>query len=238
MTHPASRNIFVTGGTGYIGAPLVHALIARGHPVRALVRAESRSRAQRLLPAACEIVTGDALDARTFAEHVAGCGTFVQMVGVPHPSPRKARDFRDIDLQAALAGLSAAAERGVAHFVYLSVAQFPDGKAPAMRAYVDSRAEAEARIASSVGQGRLTATFLRPWYVLGPGHRWPLLLQPLYRIAEWVPALRANAVRMGLVTREEMVAALVHAVEHPADGIRVIDVPQIRAAVAIAPDEP
>ncbi|HEX5135208.1 MAG TPA: NmrA family NAD(P)-binding protein, partial [Thermoanaerobaculia bacterium] len=30
--------VFVAGGTGYIGRPLVAALLARGHGVRALVR--------------------------------------------------------------------------------------------------------------------------------------------------------------------------------------------------------
>jgi len=33
--------IFVTGSTGYIGRPLVEALLARGHVVHALARAGS-----------------------------------------------------------------------------------------------------------------------------------------------------------------------------------------------------
>ena len=234
MTDLAPRKVFITGGTGYIGVPLIHALIARGHQVHALVREDSRSRAREMLPAACDLVTGNALDADSFSAAVAGCDTFVQMVGVPHPNPRKARDFRDIDLKSALAGLAAATRQNVAHFVYLSVTQFPDGNAPAMRAYVASRAEAEARIASRVGRGKITATFLRPWYVLGPGHRWPILLKPLYWLASRVPALQANVDAMGLVSRKNMVAALVHAVEHPAKAIIVMGVTQIRAMGAAA----
>ncbi|MBL8524034.1 MAG: NmrA family NAD(P)-binding protein [Betaproteobacteria bacterium] len=222
------RTVFITGGTGYIGAPLIHALIARGHRVRALVRPASRLRAMQLLPAGCDLVEGDALDASSFAAAVRGSDTFVQMVGVPHPSPRKAQAFRDIDLAAALAGLSAAKKGHAAHFVYLSVTQFTDGKAPAMQAYVASRAEAEARIAADAGAGHLCATFLRPWYVLGPGHRWPLLLKPLYWLASLVPSKRDNVAAMGLVTREEMVAALVDAIEHPPLDLRIIGVPQIR----------
>ncbi|MEO8102974.1 MAG: NAD(P)H-binding protein [Betaproteobacteria bacterium] len=222
------RKIFITGGTGYIGAPLVHALVARGHQVRALVREASRIHAMQILPTACEIVSGNALDAASFSAAVAGCDTFVQMVGVPHPSPRKAREFRDIDLASALAGLEAAAGQGVKHLVYLSVSQFADGKAPAMRAYVASRAEAEVQIAARVATGTLAATFLRPWYVLGPGHRWPIFLKPLYRLASLFPALRANVENMGLVTRKEMVAALVRVVENPATAISVLGVTQIR----------
>jgi len=32
------RDVFVTGGTGYIGTRLIPALLARGHRVRALAR--------------------------------------------------------------------------------------------------------------------------------------------------------------------------------------------------------
>lgn len=231
-TESPPRIVFITGGTGYIGAPLIHALVARGHRVRALVRPASRSRATQLLPTDCDIVEGNALDASSFAAAVRGADTFVQMVGVPHPSPRKAQAFRDIDFAAALAGLSAAKKGHAGHFVYLSVTQFADGKAPAMQAYVASRAEAEARIAADAGAGHLCATFLRPWYVIGPGHRWPLWLKPLYWLASLVPSTRDNAAAMGLVTREEMVAALIDAIEHPPLDLRIIGVPQIREIAA------
>ena len=215
MTNISRRKIFIAGGTGYIGAPLIDALVARGHEVRALVREATLARAAKQLPPACELAPGDALDAGTFSARVSGCDTFVQMVGVPHPSPRKAGEFRNIDLCAAVAGLDAACSQRVAHFVYLSVTQFAGHRAPAMHAYVASRATAEARISAEVARGKLAASFLRPWYVLGPGHRWPLLLKPLYALASRVPALRANAQAMGLVTREDMIAALVFAIENP-----------------------
>ena len=73
---------------------------------------------------------------------------------------------------------------------------------------------------------------VRPWYVLGPGHRWPYLLIPFYALAERIPAMRAGARRLGLMTRAQMVAALVHAVEHPATGVRVVEVAEIREAAA------
>jgi len=73
---------------------------------------------------------------------------------------------------------------------------------------------------------RLTATVLRPWYVIGPGHRWPLLLKPFYAIAELVPAWRGGARRLGLVTLDQMVRAIVRAVEQPPPSgtIRIVDV--------------
>jgi uncharacterized protein YbjT (DUF2867 family) len=74
----------------------------------------------------------------------------------------------------------------------------------------------------------LPATLLRPWYVLGPGHRWPYLLLPFYAVLARLPATSAGAARLGLVTRGDMVAALVSAVEHPPAGVRIVEVPEIR----------
>jgi uncharacterized protein YbjT (DUF2867 family) len=90
---------------------------------------------------------------------------------------------------------------GVTQLVYVTVAQ----PAPIMRAYLAVRAAGE-RMIKEAG---LTATVLRPWYVLGPGHRWAMILVPLYKIAELVPATRETAKRLGLVTIEQMLGALV-----------------------------
>jgi hypothetical protein len=89
-----------------------------------------------------------------------------------------------------------------------------------------------ARGESLIADARLTATIVRPWYVLGPGHRWPLLLLPLYALASLVPATRERAERLGLVTLDAMIAALTRAVETPPEpGMRrIVDVPAIRAA--------
>ena len=78
----------------------------------------------------------------------------------------------------------------------------------------------------------LTATFVRPWYVLGPGHRWPYLLVPCCAVAERLPWTRESARRLGLVTLAQMTRALVGTIEAPppTGTRRVIDVPAIRAA--------
>lgn len=185
--------------------------------MRALARPGSETR----LPAGCERVLGNALDARSFADRVAPADTFVQLVGVAHPSPAKAAQFRDVDLVSVAASVSAASSAGVRHFVYVSVAR----PAPVMRAYQEVRGQGEALVAAS----GLDATFLRPWYVLGPGHRWAGLLRPGYWILERLPATRQTALRLGLVTLAQMVRALVAAVEEPPRGIRVVEVPEIRS---------
>lgn len=210
------RDIFVTGATGYIGRALVPELLARGHRVRALVRRGSESK----LPAGAIGVPGDPLNASTFAHAIAPSDTFIQLVGVPHPSPAKARLFREIDLVSVRESVAAARESSIRHFVYLSVAQ----PAPAMRAYVEVRAEGEALIRESA----LPATFLRPWYVLGPGHRWPYLILPLYWVWSAFPSQRDTAQRLYPVKLANVIRALVDAVENPAAGARIVEAPEMR----------
>jgi len=95
-----------------------------------------------------------------------------------------------------------------------------------MKAYVQVRMECE----ESIRRSGMNATILRPWYVLGPGHLWPYLLVPGYWLCERLPATREGALRLGLVTLKQMVCALVAAIEAPADGIQIVDVPAIRAS--------
>jgi uncharacterized protein YbjT (DUF2867 family) len=203
-----------------MGQRLIARLLERGHEVRALVRPGS----EKKLPAGCTPVFGNALDGASYAAQISPADTFVQLVGVAHPSPAKAAQFRQIDLPSGLGAIAAAKSAGIHHFIYLSVAH----PAPMMHAYIAVRAECEAAIES---QG-LNATILRPWYVLGPGHRWPYALIPMYKIAELLPATREGARRLGLVTLEQMIRALTFAVENPAVGRRIVTVPEIRAARA------
>lgn len=217
------RSVFVTGGTGYLGQRLVPALVRRGHSVRALVRPESAGR----LAAGALAVPGNALDGTSFADRIAPADTFVQLVGTPRPSPAKARQFREVDLVSVRESVAAARRaETLAHFVYVSVAR----PAPVMRAYQAVRAEGEALIR---GTG-LATTVLQPWYVLGPGHRWPFLLLPAYWVWERFASTRDTALRLGLLTLDQMVAALVAAIEHPPAGHRTLDVPAIRELGASA----
>jgi uncharacterized protein YbjT (DUF2867 family) len=214
---PNPRNIFITGGTGYVGCPLIAQLLERGHQVRALVRPGS----EKKLPPGCEAITGNALDAASYAGQIRPSDTFVQLVGVAHPSPAKAVQFRAIDLASGSGAIRAASQAEIQHFVYVSVAH----PAPMMKAYIEVRAECERMLRES----GLNATILRPWYVLGPGHRWPYLLLPMYWLMELLPPTRAGAQRLGLVTLAQMLRALVEAVENPPRGVRTVEVPQIRA---------
>jgi uncharacterized protein YbjT (DUF2867 family) len=147
----------------------------------------------------------------------------VLLVGTPHPSPAKAKEFREVDLVAAQAAAEAARRFArLAHIVYVSVAH----PAPVMKAYIEARSEGE-RLLGATG---VPLTVLRPWYVLGPGHWWPYALVPVYALLERVPSTRDSARRLGLVTHHQMLNALMRAIDGPvASGVRVVGVPEIRS---------
>jgi len=207
-------NVFVTGATGYIGRHLIPELIARGHTVRALVRPSSIGK----LVEGAEPVVGDALNAISFAHRLAPSDTFVQLVGVAHPSPTKAKEFQSVDLASIRESMRAVSGSSIRHVVYLSVAM----PAPAMKAYVEVREEGERLVRES----GLAATFIRPWYVLGPGHRWPYAILPAY----WVWSLfdRDTSSRLYPVKLAQVVRAIADAIENPPDGVRVVEAPEMR----------
>lgn len=209
-------NVFVAGGTGYIGRALIECLLKDRHSVRALARPGSENK----LPARCQKVMGNALDAATYREQVAPSDTFVHLVGVAHPGPGKKQEFHDIDLKSIECAVQAAVFAGIRHFVYISVAH----PAPVMHDYIAVRTRGEELIRSA----GLNATIVRPWYVLGPGHRWPYALLPFYLLMQAIPSTRESAFRLGLVRHHEMVGALRCAVKDPAAGVKVVDVREIR----------
>jgi uncharacterized protein YbjT (DUF2867 family) len=129
----------------------------------------------------------------------------VHLVGVAHPSPAKAEQFRTVDLAALRVSVAAAVKAHARHLVFVSLAH----PAPAMKAYVAVRQECEQIIQES----GLNATILRPWYILGPGHGWPYPLLPMYWLMERIPAPRESTLRLGLVTLQQMLNALVAAIE-------------------------
>ena len=199
-----------------MGRRLIPLLMQRGHKVKALVRKGSENKLARLV----SNVIADPLRMDSYTKEISPAETFVHLIGVPHPSPAKAAQFRDVDLVSVRVAVKAARDAGIRHFIYLSVAQ----PAPVMKAFLEVRHIGEEMIRAS----GIPATFVRPWYVLGPGHYWPYPLLPFFWIAERLPMMREAAKRLGFVTIQQMLNTLIWAVEKPAEGIRTIDVPRIR----------
>jgi nucleoside-diphosphate-sugar epimerase len=211
-----NNKIFVTGGTGYVGSSLIPKLMAHGFDVTALARKGSESK----LPSDCNIVLGNALDRNTFKDFIPGNETFIHLVGVRNPSPKKYEEFKSIDLVSIQEAVEAAKNAGVKHFIYLSVAN----PAPFKKDYLNIRLEGERLIMMS----RMNATFLKPWYIIHPSHKWPYLLLPIYKLFTVIPRTRETALNLALLKLKNVVNAILFAINNPANGIRYMRARQIR----------
>lgn len=211
------KEVFITGATGYIGKRLIKKLLLHNHRVTALVRKGSEHKLSQHVKS----VIANPFDANSFQSYIPEGAVFVQLLGVSHPSPKKAQEFKEIDLRSVKASADAAAFAKVSNFVYVSVAMRPT---KVMATYQQCRNEGE-QYCKSKG---FNCCFIRPWYVVGPGHWWPILLLPLYGIGELIPRLRIKTRAFALVSIGQMIDTLVNAVEAAPSPIKIVEIKSIR----------
>jgi dihydroflavonol-4-reductase len=175
----------VTGATGFVGAAVAKALVARGEPVRVLVRAESNRQSLRNLPV--ETVVGDLEQPSTLRRGVAGCRALYHVAADYRLwAPRPGAMYR-VNVDGTRALLRAAAEAGVARIVYTSsVATLgldPDGRpadetTPAriddmIGHYKRSKYLAEQAVHELIAREGVAAVIVNPSAPIGPGDARP-----------------------------------------------------------------
>jgi NADH dehydrogenase len=107
--------VLVTGGTGFVGPKVIHALRAHGHDVRALVRRPER--ATQLAAWGAELVAGDVTDPASLRAAADGCTHVVHLVAILKGSPS---DFHRVMTQGTKDLIAAAKDAGVERFVLMS----------------------------------------------------------------------------------------------------------------------
>ncbi len=107
----------VTGGTGFVGPRIVHALRERELPVRSLVRGSSDHSAATLASWGSELVPGDMGDAASLRRAVEGAEVVVHLVSIRQGSDE---DFRRVMDRGTRDLVDAAKEAGVRRFVLMS----------------------------------------------------------------------------------------------------------------------
>jgi nucleoside-diphosphate-sugar epimerase len=212
--------VFITGGTGYIGKRLIRILLNEGYDVTALVREQSIKK----LPDKCKAVIGSPFDSKSYVNSIpTGC-IFIHLIGVNHPGPKKKLLFYSVDLASLKVSVEAAKQAGVKHFIYMSVAQHPTR---VMADYQKARRQGEETVLAS----GLTSTFIRPWYVVGPGHYWPVLFQPVFKLMEIIPSTSVQAKALALVSLKKMLLIFRSTVVNtPKEKNNIIEVQDIKNA--------
>jgi uncharacterized protein YbjT (DUF2867 family) len=107
--------ILLTGGSGFVGGHVVHALRAAGQDVRCVVR--DRRRGERLEAWGCELLEGDVTDPESLRAAVAGCDTVVHLVAIRQGKPEA---FQRIMIDGTRNLIAASRDAGVGRFVLMS----------------------------------------------------------------------------------------------------------------------
>jgi dihydroflavonol-4-reductase len=114
----SGEHTLVTGGTGFVGAHLVRALLGRGDAVRCLVRAGSDL--TNLEGLDVERVSGDLRDRGSLAAAVSGCRVVYHCAADYRLFVRRVRDLYESNVEGTRNLLRAAGEAGVERVVYTS----------------------------------------------------------------------------------------------------------------------
>lgn len=147
-------NVFVTGGTGFVGPAVVRALLGEGHEVTALVH-----KRRGTLPEATRLrtVEGDVGDANTYAKFLGGHEAVVHLVAIRRGS---AAEFERLHVEATRQLLHAARRTGATRVLYMSAHGVERRGTP----YQRTKHQAEELVKGS----GMDWTIFRPTFITGP----------------------------------------------------------------------
>ncbi len=166
--------VLVTGGTGFVGPYVVHALRARDIPVRALVR--DPARASRLASWGADLATGDVTDPASLSAACEGLDAVVHLVAIIKGS-RQA--FESVMEQGTRNVVAAAQEAGVRRFVLSSALGLDERSKDAVPYFA-----AKWQMEKAVRESGLEHVIFRPSFVFG---RDGGVLPTFIRLARYAP---------------------------------------------------
>jgi uncharacterized protein YbjT (DUF2867 family) len=176
--------ILVTGGTGFVGPHIVHALRAEGRPVRVLARTLGAKEARTVASWGCEVFQGDMTDAESLRRGVAGCEAVVHLVAIPSGSEER---FERIMIRGTRDLVEAAKQAGVTRFVHMSALGTGE-RSRDLTPYFRAKWEQEQTVKAS----GIDHVLFRPSFIFGrDGGMLPLLV----RQVRWSPAVAVVGTR-------------------------------------------
>jgi NADH dehydrogenase len=198
--------VLVTGGTGFIGPYVVHALRAQDTPVRALVRKPSR--ASRLAAWGAELAPGDVTDPTSLRAACEGVDTVVHLVAIIKGAPE---DFERVMAQGTRNVVAAAQNAGVRRFVLASALGLDERSKDAVP-YFAAKWEME----KAVRESGLDHVIFRPSFVFGrDGGVLPTFVR-LARFAPVTPIVGSGKQRLQPIWVEDLAAYYARAIDEPA----------------------
>jgi uncharacterized protein YbjT (DUF2867 family) len=206
--------VLVTGGTGFIGPHVVHALRARDIPVRALVR--DPGRASRLTSWGAELATGDVTDRASLGAACEGVDAVVHQVAIIKGSKQA---FESVMEQGTRNLVAAAQEAGVRRFVLASALGLDERSKDAVPYFA-----AKWQMEKAVRESGLEHAIFRPSFVFGrDGGVLPTFIR-LARYAPVTPIIGPGKQRLQPIWVEDLAEYYTRALSEPAAANRTFDV--------------
>jgi len=195
-------NVFVAGGTGFVGRELIKQLVAEHHQVVALVRPGSEAKLAEF--DSVTLHPGDATRAESLQGSMHECTTAINLIGIIREFPGRGVSFEKLHHQATLNLINAAQASGVGQFLQMSA----NGSRPnATSRYHQTKWAAEEKVRNS----GLDWTIFRPSLIFGPDDQFVNMLAGLIRKLPIVPVLGNGRYRMTPVAVENVAAGFVRA---------------------------
>jgi NADH dehydrogenase len=206
--------VLVTGGTGFVGPHVVHALRTREVSVRALVR--DRRRGSRLVAWGAELVEGDVTDPASLRGAFTGVDAVVHLVAIIRGSRP---DFERVMAQGTRNVVAAAKEAGIRRFVLASALGL-DERTKDTVPYFAAKWEME----RAVKESGLEHVILRPSFVFGKdGGVLPTFVR-LARLAPVTPIVGPGTQRLQPIWVEDVAEYYSQSVDLPAGANRTFEV--------------
>jgi uncharacterized protein YbjT (DUF2867 family) len=198
--------VLLTGGTGFVGPHVTHALRARDVPLRALVRKPSH--ATRLTAWGVELATGDVTDPASLRAACEGVDAVVHLVAIIRGGTD---DFERVMAQGTRNVVAAAQDAGVRRFVLASALGLDERSKDAVPYFA-----AKWAMEHAVRDSGLEHVIFRPSFVFGrDGGVLPTFVR-LARYSPVTPIIGPGTQRLQPIWVEDLAQYYVHAVSEPA----------------------
>jgi NADH dehydrogenase len=205
--------VLVTGGTGFVGPHVVHALRASETPVRALVR--DPAHAGRLTSWGVDLAAGDVTDPASLQAACEGVDAVIHLVAIIKGRPA---DFERVMAQGTRNVVTAAQAAGVRRFVLASALGLDERTKDAVP-YFAAKWEME----RAVRESGLEHVIFRPSFVFGrDGGVLPTFIR-LARLAPVTPIIGPGTQRLQPIWVEDLAEYYARALVEPAAANRTFD---------------
>jgi uncharacterized protein YbjT (DUF2867 family) len=205
--------ILVTGGSGFVGGHVVHALRQSGKPVRCLVR--SRRKAGTLGALGCELVEGDVTDPSSLRRALVGVEVVVHLVAIRQGKPEQ---FQRIMVGGTRDLLALAKESGVKRFVHMS-ALGTSKESKDLVLYYGAKWQQEQEVQAA----GLPYVIFRPSFVFGRDGGILPTFRKLAKLAPVTPIIGSGAQRIQPIWADDVAAYFEQAIDLEAAANRTFE---------------